>query len=297
MSGTNASTSPTTRKRFDFTYSVRWNLLLITTGAILYSFAMKAVALPQQFIPGGFFGVGSIIHYATGWLSPGILFFILNLPAFALGWIKLSPRFVLYSLYAMVATSISYELIDATLDIHEQLHAAVACGVLNGLGGGLILRSLGSGGGLDIIAVWLFQNFNIGVGKVYFAFNAALYLFCLVIMPIDQVIVSLIMVFISSVMVEHTLSLFSQRKVVFIISDHSDDIAQTILASMKQSATFLRGMGAFSKREKNVLMTVVNNIQLKKLEEITFTHDPQALFIVENTFSVLGSSFSKRKIY
>lgn len=98
-------------------------------------------------------------------------------------------------------------------------------------------------------------------------------------------------------MVEHTLSLFSQRKVVFIVSDHSDAIAQTILDSMKQSATFLRGMGAFSKREKNVLMTVVNNIQLKRLEEITFSHDPQALFIVENTFTVLGSSFSKRKIY
>jgi uncharacterized membrane-anchored protein YitT (DUF2179 family) len=105
------------------------------------------------------------------------------------------------------------------------------------------------------------------------------------------------MVFISSVMVEHTLALFSQRKVVFIVSDQSDDIAQSVMESMRQSATFLKGMGAFSKREKNVLMTVVNNIQLKKLEEITFTHDPQALFIVENTFSVLGSSFSKRKIY
>jgi uncharacterized membrane-anchored protein YitT (DUF2179 family) len=135
------------------------------------------------------------------------------------------------------------------------------------------------------------------VGKVYFAFNAVLYLLCLTIMPIDLVIVSLIMVFISSVMVEHTLALFSQRKVVFIVSDQSDDIAQSVMESMRQSATFLKGMGAFSKREKNVLMTVVNNIQLKKLEEITFTHDPQALFIVENTFSVLGSSFSKRKIY
>lgn len=297
MFGSQTSTEATKRTRFDLTYSVRWNLLLITSGAILYAFAMKAVALPQHFIPGGFFGVGSIIYYTTGWLSPGIFFFLLNLPAFVLGWTKLSPRFVLYSLYAMVATSVSYELIDATLDIREQLHAAVACGVLNGLGGGIILRSLGSGGGLDIIAVWLFQNFNIGVGKVYFAFNAALYLFCLAIMPIDQVIVSLIMVFISSVMVEHTLSLFSQRKVVFIVSDHSEAIAQTILDSMKQSATFLRGMGAFTKREKNVLMTVINNIQLKKLEQITFTHDPHALFIVENTFTVLGSSFSKRKIY
>jgi uncharacterized membrane-anchored protein YitT (DUF2179 family) len=284
-------------KRFDYAYSVRWNLLLITTGAILYSFAVKSIALPQQFIPGGIFGLGSLIYYSTNWLSPGIFFFLFNLPFFALGWFKLSPRFVLYSLYAMVVTSVSFELIGTTLTIHDQLYAAVACGVMSGLGGGLILRSLGSGGGLDIIAVYLFQHYNIGVGKVYFAFNAVLYLLCLTIMPIDLVIVSLIMVFISSVMVEHTLALFSQRKVVFIVSDQSDDIAQSVMESMRQSATFLKGMGAFSKREKNVLMTVVNNIQLKKLEEITFTHDPQALFIVENTFSVLGSSFSKRKIY
>ena len=297
MSGTSTSQPSAERKRFDFAYSVRWNLLLITSGAILWSFAVKSIAEPHQFIPGGLFGLGSLIYYSTQWLSPGVLFFLFNLPFFVLGWIKLSPRFVLYSLYAMVVTSGSYELVGVTLDIHDQLYAAVACGVLSGLGGGLILRSLGSGGGLDIIAVWLFQNFNIGVGKVYFGFNAFLYLLCLTMMPIDLVIASLIMVFISSTVVEQTLALFSKRKVVFIISDNSDAIAQTILDSMKQSATFLKGMGAFSKREKNVLMTVVNNIQLKKLEEITFTHDPHALFIVENTFTVLGSSFSKRKIY
>ena len=66
---------------------------------------------------------------------------------------------------------------------------------------------------------------------------------------------------------------------------------------MKQSATFLKGFGAYSRKKKNVLMTVVNNVQLKRLEELVFTADPHSLFIVENTFSVLGSSFSRRKIY
>ena len=295
MSGINPLKPAT--KRFELAYSVRWNLFLITCGALLCAFAMKSIAVPQQFIPGGFFGVGALVYYKTGWLTPGILFFLINLPAFILGWFKLSPRFVLYSLYGMVAMTVAFEIMDFTVEIHDQFYAAVACGVLNGLGGGLILRSLGSGGGLDIIAVYLFQTYNIGVGKVYFSFNLALFLFCLTIMPVDLVIVSLILVFISSAMVEQTLALFSKRKVVFIVSDHSEAISQTILDSMKQSATFLKGMGAYSKREKNVLMTVVNNIQLKKLEEITFTHDPQALFIVENTFTVLGSSFSKRKIY
>jgi uncharacterized membrane-anchored protein YitT (DUF2179 family) len=46
-----------------------------------------------------------------------------------------------------------------------------------------------------------------------------------------------------------------------------------------------------------VLMVVTNNIQLKRLEEIIFTIDPHALFIVENTFNVIGSTFSRRKIY
>ena len=48
---------------------------------------------------------------------------------------------------------------------------------------------------------------------------------------------------------------------------------------------------------ETVLMVVINNIQLKRLEEIVFTNDPFSMFIVENTFNVLGSTFSKRKIY
>ncbi len=44
-------------------------------------------------------------------------------------------------------------------------------------------------------------------------------------------------------------------------------------------------------------MTIISNIQLKRLEELVFTIDPKALFIVENTFNVLGSCFSRRTIY
>lgn len=296
MSGQNPSSSHS-KFRTDYAYSVSWNLLLITVGSIINSIALKAIALPHHFIPGGLFGLGSLVYYGTGWLTPGVLFFLLNLPVFVLGWTKLSPRFVLYSLYAMTVVTITFEFTNFTLDIQNQLYAAVACGAIAGFGGGIVLRSLGSGGGVDIIAVYLFQRYNIGVGKVYFASNAALFTAGLGIMPLDLIIASLILVFISSITVEHTLALFSKRKVVLIISDHSDAICQSILDSMKQSATYLRGMGAYSKREKNVLLTVVNNIQLKRLEEITFSHDPQALFIVENTFTVLGSSFSKRKIY
>lgn len=252
---------------------------------------------PHGLVPGGVFGLASLLYYMTDVMNPGWLNFLLNLPLFLFAWFKVSRRFFLYSLYAMVATTVLYELVTIHIEVQDQLYASIASGVMTGFGAGVVLRSLGSNGGLDVVAVYLFQKFNVGIGRVYLVFNSLLFCGSLMRLPLDVIIASLIMVVVSSLVVDQTLSLFSQRKVVFIISNMAEEISRDILTRLKQSATFLKGFGAFSRKEKNVLMTVVNNVQLKKLEEITFTHDENALFIVENTFSVIGASFSRRKIY
>lgn len=107
----------------------------------------------------------------------------------------------------------------------------------------------------------------------------------------------MIMVFISSISMEKVLGLFSQRKLVIIVSNAVSAISEEMSRSLNQGGTFLHGHGVYTKSQKDVLMAVTNNIQLRKLEEIVFEHDANALFIVENTFSVIGSNFSRRKIY
>jgi len=85
--------------------------------------------------------------------------------------------------------------------------------------------------------------------------------------------------------------------VVFIISDHFETISREVREKLGMGGTLLNGQGTYSGDPKSVLMTVINNIQLKRLEEVVFTVDENALFIVDNTFSVLGKTFSKRKVY
>jgi uncharacterized membrane-anchored protein YitT (DUF2179 family) len=281
----------------DFTYSFWWNIFLITAGSLISGIGLRSLAVPYQFMPGGIFGLASLIFYKTGILSPGWIYLILNAPLFVFAWIKVSRRFFWYSAYATIATTVFYELINIPMHIDSQLYACVACGLITGFGCGVVLRSLGSNGGLDVIAVYLYQRFNIGIGKVYIIFNAVLFSFSFYELSLDLIIASLILVFISAMIIDKTLSLFNQRKVVFIISDKAEEISDDILHKLKQSGTFIKGIGAYSKQERNILMTVVNNVQLKKLEEIAFSHDDNVLFIVENTFSVVGSSFSKRKVY
>ncbi len=283
--------------RFDFTYSIWWNVLLLTGGSLLFVVGLNGLAVPHRLITGGLFGTAMLLHYVAPFMSIGLMYGLFNIPLFVLGWWKVSKRFFFYSLYAMVALALMAETIHPVIEVKNQLYAAIAAGIICGAGSGLILRSLGSAGGLDILAVYLFQRYNIGLGRFYFMFNGVLFLFSALVLNLDLIIASLVMVFISSAVMEYCLSMFSQRKMVFIISCKSDVIARQIMKKLRIGSTFLQGKGAYSGQPRDVLMTVINNIQLKRLEEIVFSEDPQALFVVENTFNVIGSSFSRRKLY
>ena len=278
-------------------YSVFWNSSLILVGTLIQSIGFKALGEIQGFVPGGFFGTATLIYYKTGLLNAGIIYMLLNIPMFILGYIYLSKRFLAYSSLAMFSLSSFYMLINFQIDIHNQLYAAVTFGVIIGAGVGMVLRSLGSNGGLDVAGVILYQKFNLGLGKFFFFYNVALFSCSFVILDNDLVIASMIAVFIASMTVDYCLSLFNQRKMALVISEKPEEIADQVMQRMKIGATMLPGIGAYKKVKKTVLLIVVNNIQLKRLEEIVFRNDPHCLFIVENTFNVLGSTFSKRKMY
>ena len=284
-------------KKSKLAYSILWNVGLITIGAIIQAIALKGLATPQNFVPGGIFGVASLIYYKLNVLNPGYIYLLLNIPLFILGYLFISRRFLWYSALAMCELSLFYQVVSFNFEISNQLYAALVFGCVIGAGGGIVLRSLGSNGGLDVIAIILNQKFNIGVGKTYFGFNVLLFSLSFASIDNDLVIASMIAVFISSVTVEYVLSMFNQRKLAFIISAKPEEIAERVMNDLKIGTTLLPAVGAYHRQARTVVMVVINNIQLKKLEEIVFTEDEHALFIVENTFSVLGSTFSRRKLY
>ncbi|MBN1930229.1 MAG: YitT family protein [Desulfobacterales bacterium] len=281
----------------DFTYSPVWNIILITIGSVLFSLGVKSIVVHHNFITGGIYGTGLLIYYKTNALTPGMWFLLLNLPLFIIGWFFVSKRFFFYSIYSVVLVTVSSELINFNFNISQQLYAAIAGGIICGTGTGIVLRSLGSGGGLDIIGVILNQKFNIGIGKFYLLFNFILFIFVVSYFGIDIFIASIILVFISSTSLEYVLALFNQRKIIYVISDKNEEIANILIQDLNQGATFIKARGAYTGKNKYILMAITNNIQLKRVEEAVFKVDSHALFIVENSFNVIGSTFSKRKIY
>jgi len=277
--------------------SVSWNIFLITFGSLLHVISVKSVAIPHGFLPGGLTGLGSLLYYLTGKLDPSIWYFFFNIPVVIAGYFFINRRFFLYTVYGTIIFPVLYELITIPIIISSQYYAVVVSGVLGGAGAGIILRSMGSGGGMDIVAVILNQRFGIGIGKTFFVYNACLFGFSIPALGIDRVVASLVNTFISSNMIDYVVSLFNKRKMVLIVSDKSHGIAEGIVNKLKRSATLFNGYGAYSGTKKDILLTVINDMQLKQLEDLTFTVDPDAFFVVEDTFTVVGRGFSKRNRY
>lgn len=281
----------------DISMSIPWNLFLLTLGGILFALGMKSIAMPHAFLAGGLFGTGQYIFYMTDTFSTAAWYVLLNIPIFIIGWLFVSRRFFCYSLYGMLVTTLATQYIPIVWPIQDPLLAAVASGVVCGAGLGIVLHSLGSDGGLTIIAIILHQRWSVRIGQFNTLFNFFLFGIGLLTMQPDQVIYSIIMVFTYSTVADNVHSMFNQRKMVIIISSEPEQISKDILVKLHRGVTFLHGEGAFTGNPKKVILTIVPTLQIKKLEEIVFGCDPNAFVIIENTFNVLGTGFSRRKVY
>lgn len=280
-----------------FTLGVPWNIFLLTVGALISSFALKNIAAPHDFVAGGLFGTSMLIVFGTDTLSIAIWYALLNIPVLFLGWFFLSRRFMLYTIYCIAVTSIATQLMDFDVGITDKMLAAIAAGTLCGAGSGIAMRSLGSDGGLNIISLILNQKYNLNVGTFNIVYNGLLFLAALPVIKADNVLYSMIITYLTSSLTNFFLGMFDERKLILIISDQYQNISQSIMRNLGRGCTLLHGQGAFTRQDREVLLTVVHNIQLRRLEEIVYNEDPQAFVIIGKTHLVLGKGFSQRKRY
>ncbi|MEE0815790.1 MAG: YitT family protein, partial [Desulfovibrio fairfieldensis] len=206
--------------------SVWWNLLWMTLGSLLMTICIQSVAAPHDFLAGGVMGVALLVAYWTGTLTPLLWYMLICLPIYIGGWFFVGRRFLLYTAYGTLCTTVFGMFITFQIPLSTEVYAAVVGGVLHGAAGGIMLRTLGSGGGTDIVAVLLKERWNIPIGQFNFIFNVLLFLTGAFRLSLDLIVASMLMMFISSNALEYVLGMFNRRKLVMIISDHGEEISE-----------------------------------------------------------------------
>ncbi len=277
--------------------SVVWNLTLLTLGSVISAFAINAFAVPNGFIGGGLSGLALLLNNFHDGLSVGEIYFLLNIPLMFLGWMLISRRFILYTLYGMVCLSVSLVVVQFPVHLEDKFLAALAFGAVSGIGWGFGLRSLGSLGGMDVVGLILHRRYNVSIGTVNSVFSAAVFLAGLVFLDVSLVLYSLASVFVASWVLDYSLGMFARKKVLLIVSNNSDAICSMIGDKLHRGCTLLQGKGGFTGTDRQVLLTVISTMQVKQLEDAVYEIDPKSFVITLNALNVLGEGFSMRKCY
>jgi uncharacterized membrane-anchored protein YitT (DUF2179 family) len=280
-----------------YAFTVPWNLLLLTAGSLLVAFAIKSVAAPHGLLAGGVSGLALLGFYLVPQIDTGAWYFALNVPIMLLGLKMVSRRFVLYSLYGMAATSVFIGRIDYVLPLEDPWLAVIACGVALGAGIGVALRSMGSTGGADILAVIFRERMGIPIGQFEFLFNVVVFALGLATMRLEAVLYSVAMNFLVGRVTDVCLTMMSERRMALIISSQPEAVVQAVLHRLNRGATLLEARGGWSGEPRPVVLTMLNNLELKRLEELVYEIDPGAFLIMGSGFNVLGQGFSERKAY
>lgn len=264
------------------------NLLLIAAGSVICAMAVNAVLLPLKFFGAGFTGITLLIHYLFPGAPISVLYFILNIPVYALGWKFVGRRFFLYSIPGMIFFSFALEYVHVSLPVHDMILAAVFAGIIMGTGSGIILRSLGSAGGMDILSVIFLKLFSVRLGTTILGFNVAILVVGALLFSIDQALYTLIYIFINAHVVNLVVTGLSQRKSVFIISAKWEEISGIIMDKIRRGVTIFNGKGAYSGKEQNILYTVITFRELSRVKRTVREIDPDAIVIVNDTLEVMG---------
>jgi uncharacterized membrane-anchored protein YitT (DUF2179 family) len=156
------------------------------------------------------------------------------------------------------------------------------------VGSGIILRSLGSAGGLDILSVVLFKKFSIRPGTFVLAFNALLMTGAAFRIPLEMIIYTLIFMYVTSYSVNMIVTGLSQRKAVMIISPQWRSISDEIMKGMQRGVTVVRGEGGYTGKEVQILYSVIPFSELSRFKQMIRNIDPQAFVVVTETLEVMG---------
>jgi len=268
--------------------SILYNSSLITIGSILCAWTINTLLVPHQFLSGGLAGVALIIHYLWPETSVGSLNFLLNIPVLMVGWFYVGRRFMLYSIFGMIVFSMAMEWVPATRPIQDPMLAALLCGAISGVGCSLILKSLGSAGGIDIISVILLKQASIRLGSTTLFANAAILVVSMFLFSMESILYTLVHIFVASRMIDLVITGMSKRKAVFIVSKQWQDIQQQIFKQLNRGVTIINGCGGYTGEEANLLYTVVTFGELSRLKSLVKKTDPNTFLVVSDTVEVMG---------
>ncbi len=251
---------------------------LIIFGALLASFSVACILLPNDAIDYGTAGIAIIISKLTGFSLP-LCVFLVFLPFIIIGAIILGREFGIKAAVGSLVYTLGIDFFEEfSFELNTEHFLAVAFGgAILGAGLALILRQGGCIDGSEIFANILIKKLSDITGKdfsmtfILIAFNACVYTAAFFLINKNSALLSLLVYFVASMVIDHFTDHFEAIKQVTIITKDPAEIVKCIKKELNKTCTIMDSYGAISGDNKT-LICYINYFELSKMKEIISKH-------------------------
>lgn len=261
--------------------------LLLTAGSILSAFSVKVLLMHHSLLSQGMTGFALLIYYKWAGLPVSVIYLLINIPVFILGWRFVGRRFILYSIWGMVIYSLALYMINLELKVDNPMLATLIAGGLSGTGAALIYRSYGSGGGSDILCVILNKLFSLTLGGGAMFINGSIIAVSAFMFPIEKVLYTIVFIFVSAQFTNKVFNGLAKRRTAIIISDQWQAIVEA-LSAHRIGVTVLDGRGGFRGEKRTLLYSVLTAKSIPLLKRVTTEIDKNAFMAIMQADDVTG---------
>lgn len=274
------------------------NLLMVLFGNIVYVLSVKFFVLPANLISCGTTGLGLIVSNLTN-ISLSVFIFLFNMCMLIVGWWGFGRRFVMTTVFTSVFYPVALELLNRLLgDVRitdNLLLNVLFAGMGLGMSLGLVVRGGASTGGMDIPPLLLKKHFHIPVSASLMAFDFCIMLGQMAFHPMEDLLYGVLLLITISITLNKTLLFGTSRTEVKIISSRSAEIRDAILSQIDRGCTVLHGEGGYRREQTEVILSVVSNYELPRIERMARDIDPTCFMIISRVSEVWGRGFSYDK--
>ena len=289
-------------------YFVVNEFIVLTVACFIFALAWEGFMIPNGMSAGGMMGLCTVIQYATGGLIPAqYSYFAVNAILIIVAIIAMGIGFGFKTIYCIVMSSLAMQIVASIPGIHsvagefffvrETLLIPVIAGLLEAVGLGLVLRFGASTGGTDIIALMVNKYWPVSLSKV-FLISDIIIVALLLFLPdksFTDMVYGLVEIITFSAIIDYVVGGDKSSYQLLVFSDKYADIADHIISNMNRGVTVLNARGWYTRKEKNVLLILINRKQLPELTKVIKEVDPRAFMSVSSTNNVYGEGFEEMK--
>lgn len=270
-------------------------ILMILVGNIIDAFGFVIFVSASGLIMGGTSGVGLFIHRAIG-VPTSTIVFLLNVTMLLVGLLAFGKRFALSTILSSfcypIAMAIAENIVGDWIVTQDIFLCTIMGGILIGLGAGLVLRAGASSGGMDVPALLMNKYLRIPLSTAVYIVDIAILLLQASQSHVDRILYGIVLVLVYSTMIEK-LSLIGRNRVeIQIISNQSELIRQSIIRDLDRGVTMMKARTGYLGKDIDVVMSVISNRQLNRVERIVHEIDPTAFMVVNRVSAVVGEGFT-----